>query len=119
MATRKIPIIMNVNQPTDFSATVDSDNTITVYVGHAITFSCTYEPGGPPVTTAQLQTAELEIYEDEDRTNRLGDNDEGLYVFEVQNIDTEANTFDLTFTLTDVTLTENRTFYAYLVIEQG
>lgn len=119
MAERKIPIIMNINQPTDFSATVDSDNTITVYVGHAITFSCTYEPGGPPVTEAQLQTAELEIYEDDARTNRLGENDEGLYLYEIQNIDTDANTFDLTFTLTDVALTTNTILYPYLVIQQG
>ncbi|MXZ00216.1 hypothetical protein F4Y93_06035 [Candidatus Poribacteria bacterium] len=119
MAQRKIPIIMNVNQPTNFSATVDSDNTITVYVGHAITFSCTYEPGGPPVTEAQLQTAELELYQDEDRSNRLGEDDEALYIYELQNIDTDANTFDLTFTLTDVTLTTNTTYYAYLVVEQG
>ncbi len=121
MATRRIAAVMTVSEPTPFTATVDGDNNFSIYRGHRTTVPCTYEAGGPPVTMAEIVNADIEIFQDTQRSNRLGADDENAYIFEITNVDTTARTFDLTFDLTAITPVGDAdvTFYIYLVVQQG
>ena len=120
MATRKIAAVMVLDEPSAMTATIEGDNNVTIYRGHRQSFPCEYEPGGPPVSEAELQGADIEIYTDAARNNRLGANDENQFLHEIDNIDTTAHTFDLIIDLTGMGAgITAQSYYIYLVVEQG
>ena len=114
---RQIPIQLSVVETSEPTVTIDGDNVIEVYIGQRIEFDVTFTRGGPPITEAQLNNSQLQLFTDSERTDRLGADDENAYTHEFSDIDITANTAKIYITLNSG-LTA-RTLYAYLVVEQG
>ena len=122
MSTRRIAAVMNVTEPTAFDAELGgADETFTVYRGHRTVIPCRIlDLGGPPILEAEIVNADVEIFQDTGRNNRLGSDDENAYIFEITNVDLDALTFDLIFDLTAMsTPITATTYYIDLVVEQG
>ena len=113
---------MNVTEPSAFDAELGGmDETFTVYRGHRTTVpSRIVALGGPPVMASEIVNADIEMFSDNSRQNRIGADDENDYIFEITNVDLDALTFDLILDLTAMTTPiTTTTFYIYLVVEQG
>lgn len=122
MSTRRIAAVMNITEPSAFDAELGgADETFTVYRGHRTTVPCRIlSLGGPPILEAEIVNADVEIFSDSARNNRLGASDENEYIFEITNVDLDALTFDLIFDLTAMTSPVTATtYYIDLVVEQG
>lgn len=114
---RVIPIQLSVVATSEPTVTIDGDNTLEVYIGQGIEFDVTFDRGGPPISEAQLRNAQLQLFTDSDRMDRLGASDEDDYTHEFRDIDMTAGTAKILITInTGVTA---RTLYANLLVEQG
>lgn len=114
---RLIPIELNVMSTSAPTLTIDDDNVMNVYIGEGIEFDVTFDRGGPPITEAQLRNAELQLFTDSARTDRLGADDEDAYTHEFRDIDMAAGTAKINITINSGETA--RTLYAYLLVEQG
>lgn len=110
------PIMFNVSQSRPFR--ILNLTEIDAVADNIYSLEIEFDRGIPAVTDAQIQAMDIELYTDAERTQRLGANEEDVYLMTVEPI-AGTNTAILHFNLNGVTVAADEAYYAKLVVKQG